>query len=142
MTKYVDSIKELLLLYVVLLTAGAAAYAAFEHKPFVDSLWWACVTATTVGYGDMYPVSPGGRLVAVLLMHVTLLFILPLLIGNICSRCIQDQHQFSNDEQEDLKAALRRVEEKLDRLDAADVSETPHSPDVTTNPLARVHGTL
>jgi len=117
MTKYVDSIKELLLLYGVLLLAGGGAYALFEHKPFIDSLWWACVTATTVGYGDMYPVSTGGRVVAVLLMHVTLLFILPLLIGNICSRCIKDHNEFSHDEQEQLKAALRRLEERLDRTE-------------------------
>jgi voltage-gated potassium channel len=139
MTKYVDSIKELLLLYAILLLAGAGAYAAFEHKPFLDSVWWACVTATTVGYGDMYPASAGGRIVAVLLMHVTLLFILPLLIGNICSRCIKDQHQFSHEEQEELKATLRRLEA---RLDAAAVSSTPQSSDSPTRPLAQVHGTL
>ncbi|CAN5231198.1 hypothetical protein BH10PSE3_BH10PSE3_27050 [soil metagenome] len=142
MTKYVDSIKELLLLYAALLLLGAAAYAVFEHKPFVDAIWWACVTATTVGYGDMYPATAGGRIVAVLLMHVTLLFILPLLIGNICSRCIQDQHQFSHEEQEELKATLRRLEDRLARLDAADVSSTPQSSDLTTKPLAQAHRTL
>ena len=119
MLKYVDSIKELLALYAALLVAGAAAYAAFEHKPFVDALWWACVTATTVGYGDMYPTTLGGRVAAVVLMHVTLLFILPLLIGNICSRCIKDHNEFSHAEQEELKAALRRLEDKLDRAERA-----------------------
>ncbi|KRA59755.1 hypothetical protein ASD89_24530 [Caulobacter sp. Root656] len=119
MLKYVDSIKELLALYALLLVAGAGAYVAFEHKPFVDSLWWACVTATTVGYGDIYPATTGGRVVAVVLMHVTLLFILPLLIGNICSRCIKDQNEFSHAEQEELKAALRRLEDKLDRAERA-----------------------
>lgn len=37
---------------------------------FTDALWWAAVTVTTVGYGDHYPVSGTGRLVAVALMLV------------------------------------------------------------------------
>lgn len=35
-----------------------------------DALWWASVTVTTVGYGDFYPVTTTGRLVAVGLMVV------------------------------------------------------------------------
>ena len=35
-----------------------------------DALWWSIVTITTVGYGDRYPVSDGGRIVAVILMIV------------------------------------------------------------------------
>ncbi len=33
-----------------------------------DALWWAFVTITTVGYGDRYPVTPGGRVTAVFVM--------------------------------------------------------------------------
>jgi voltage-gated potassium channel len=31
---------------------------------FPDALWWAATTVTTVGYGDLYPVTMAGRLVA------------------------------------------------------------------------------
>ncbi|RYD30722.1 MAG: ion transporter, partial [Verrucomicrobiaceae bacterium] len=33
-----------------------------------DALWWSVVTVTTVGYGDRYPVTDAGRIVAAVLM--------------------------------------------------------------------------
>ncbi|MDT0300705.1 potassium channel family protein [Streptomonospora wellingtoniae] len=33
-------------------------------RTFPDALWWAATTVTTVGYGDLYPVTAEGRLVA------------------------------------------------------------------------------
>ncbi len=35
---------------------------------FGDAIWWAITTITTVGYGDMYPVTTTGRVIAALLM--------------------------------------------------------------------------
>jgi len=35
---------------------------------FADALWWTVVTITTVGYGDMVPVTAAGRAVATVLM--------------------------------------------------------------------------
>ncbi|MBM9458305.1 two pore domain potassium channel family protein [Nocardioides sp. zg-536] len=37
---------------------------------FGDAIWWACATVTTVGYGDRFPVTLEGRLVAGVLMVV------------------------------------------------------------------------
>jgi voltage-gated potassium channel len=39
-------------------------------KSFEDGIWWAVTTVTTVGYGDRFPTTTEGRLLAVLLMLV------------------------------------------------------------------------
>jgi voltage-gated potassium channel len=39
-------------------------------KTAEDALWWAYVTLTTVGYGDRYPVTTEGRIIAAVLMTV------------------------------------------------------------------------
>jgi voltage-gated potassium channel len=35
-----------------------------------DALWWGYVTATTVGYGDQYPVTTGGRISGLIMLTV------------------------------------------------------------------------
>ncbi len=55
------------------LIAAAMFYAVESgHNSTVDSygdaLWWAVATITTVGYGDIYPVTASGRIIAAVLM--------------------------------------------------------------------------
>ena len=45
-------------------------YEGSNIKTPSDALWWSVVTLTTVGYGDRYPVSDNGRIVAAILMTV------------------------------------------------------------------------
>lgn len=59
----------------MLIYVGALAEYSAEHlapnatiTTFPLSLWWAFVTVTTVGYGDVYPVTDTGKIVAVGLM--------------------------------------------------------------------------
>ncbi|NUS17876.1 MAG: two pore domain potassium channel family protein [Streptomyces sp.] len=41
-------------------------------RTFGDSVWWVCETVTTVGYGDVTPVTGGGRTIAAFLMAMGL----------------------------------------------------------------------
>jgi voltage-gated potassium channel Kch len=54
----------------VLLAEQGAPHA--NIKTYHDALWWALVTICTVGYGDYYPVTGAGQLMAVILMFLGL----------------------------------------------------------------------
>jgi voltage-gated potassium channel len=71
------SLFRVLIAAVATLFLGAWLVLLFEENVkgsnihnYPDALWWAIVTVTTVGYGDRFPVTEGGRIVAVVLMLV------------------------------------------------------------------------
>ncbi len=61
---------------VLVLLFSSVAILQFETAPnsniktAEDAIWWSYVTITTVGYGDKFPVTTEGRIVAVILMTV------------------------------------------------------------------------
>jgi voltage-gated potassium channel len=52
--------------------AGGALFGATQGLPFSTGLYWAVTTATTVGYGDVTPHNPAGRLIASAVMLTTI----------------------------------------------------------------------
>jgi voltage-gated potassium channel len=82
--------------------------------------WWAVTTVTTVGYGDVVPESPGGRVVAAGLM-LTGLALIPTLTSVIVSTLISKRQRTAQARIEQLEteqaALLARIEERLARLE-------------------------
>lgn len=73
----------------VMITGAVVAYYVEhpvnpEFATFGDSLWWAIVTLTTVGYGDIVPVTTTGRIAAIMIM-LTGVAVLGLLAGTLAS---------------------------------------------------------
>ena len=54
----------------VQITITERAVEGSNIKNFGDGFWWAITTVTTVGYGDRYPTTTEGRLLAVMLMFM------------------------------------------------------------------------
>ncbi len=62
------SLYSLLLMVLCALVVGAVEPPSSRFVSFGDSMWWSIVTFSTVGYGDLYPVSTAGRIAAAILM--------------------------------------------------------------------------
>jgi voltage-gated potassium channel len=121
-----DTFKELIVWYLGLVLFGALLFSFFEGKPYADSLWWAFVTALTVGYGDMYPVTLGGRIVGLVLMHSVVFVIAPLIIARLLSVIFLDANKFTNEEQEQIKKDVAEIKSMLQRERGG--NQAPYSP--------------
>ncbi len=95
--------------------------AGSNIKNASDALWWAVVTVTTVGYGDRFPVTDAGRIIAAVLMTAGV-GLFGTFTGFIASLFVEpdikrEENQLNELTRElrSLHDRLRQVDEKLDR---------------------------
>lgn len=113
----------------VLLILGAWLVELFERRApgsnihsYWDAIWWAVVTVTTVGYGDRFPVTVGGRVVAIVLMFLGISLI-GILTATVASFFMQEHTDANKDQlqatHEDLGSRLTEIDGRLARLETA-----------------------
>ncbi len=89
---------------------------------FGDALWWAATTVTTVGYGDRYPTTTAGRLIAVALMLVGIA-LLGVLTASVAAwfvgrlQDVQAAEERTESTLADVLAELQHLRARLDSLD-------------------------
>jgi voltage-gated potassium channel len=107
----------------LIVDVGAMAMLHFEKgvtgsniQSVQDAFWWAVVTMTTVGYGDHYPVTPQGRLVAACLMIMGI-GLFGSLTAYLSSNLLKKD---AEKEVGDLKAVLAKLESVERKLEAVE----------------------
>jgi voltage-gated potassium channel len=81
------------------------------HSP-EDALWWAFTTVTTVGYGDKFPVTTAGRLVAISLMTAGV-GLFGTFSGFVASRILNPIEQKQESELEKIRIDLEELKQTL-----------------------------
>ncbi len=119
----VRAVGSVLVVAVMLVLVAGALERIVEPDTFTSiglAYWWAVTTVTTVGYGDVVPESPGGRVVAALLM-LTGLALIPTLTSVIVSTLIGKRHAADQQRiiemEESVAVTLERIEERLARIE-------------------------
>jgi voltage-gated potassium channel len=123
----VDGVRYAALLAFVTVLAGGTAFASVEKEPTAwDGIWWAVTTMATVGYGDIYPQTDLGRVIAMAVMVVGIGFG-SLLVGTIAERFIAADTRAEADEvareiqasEADLVREIQSLGERLSRIEEA-----------------------
>jgi voltage-gated potassium channel len=102
---------------VVLIFERGNPHATITSYP--DALWWALSTVTTVGYGDIYPVTSGGRLAGLLLMLAGIA-LAGIITAAVAAWFVQSVVKQADDVKKEKNAAEATMQQAtvLQRLDA------------------------
>lgn len=103
-----DTLREVLIYFVVLTIIAGASFSYFEGTTFFDGYYWANVTASSTGYGDITPKTIGGKITAIFTM-LSGLIIYAMVVYRVMEALAPDRNEFSHEEQVELMAKVDKL---------------------------------
>lgn len=106
-----------LLVAILLTTSSGLILATFDPgiPNAAAGIWWAWQTITSVGYGDVVPVTLTGRVIAVMVM-IFAIGLIAVLTANFSAFLIERTDKAEKKKVHEIHLAMIRIEEKLDTL--------------------------
>jgi voltage-gated potassium channel len=101
--KMANRLVSLFIAYLIVMTMAAVMFSVIEGKNLSDGYWWASVTATTVGYGDMFPTHTASKFFGAIFMHICSFIVAPVITAKMAAHMIVDSNAWTHDEQEEMK---------------------------------------
>ena len=96
---------------------------ALDHSEYPNiwvGMWWALQTVTTVGYGDVSPTKPSGRVIATFVMLYGVAFV-TIFVAAVTSifvaRASVERGVAEDQAEERIEAKLDVIDQRLDRLE-------------------------
>ena len=121
----------------IVAAAAAVTYTDPEQFPHLGvGLWWAAATVTTVGYGDVVPSSPGGRLIGAVLMFLgiaSLALLTAIAASAIVVGEVRSEEREIEKEETEIISELRKLTSRISRLEGI-TNEHIKSEGRTTDP--------
>jgi voltage-gated potassium channel len=105
----------------LIVVGGGVLIRVIDHKEYASvwvGMWWALQTVTTVGYGDVTPRDPSGRIVGALVMLEGIAFLAIITAAITSSFVARAARERDLAEGVDEAAFEARVETRLDEFDS------------------------
>lgn len=108
---------------VVVFLCGIVIYVIESHhedaqiKTLVDAIWWSTATVTTVGYGDVVPVTQEGRTMGIVLMFVGIIifgFVISRLGVILIGSHLKERERLESQEKQVIVEKIKEIE-KLEK---------------------------
>jgi voltage-gated potassium channel len=111
----------------VVVVAGGVLMRLLDHAEYSNvwvGMWWALQTVTTVGYGDVTPKNPSGRIVAILVMLQGIAFLAittAAITSTFVARASKEREKARAADEDDTEVRIEHrlvsIDQRLDRVE-------------------------